>query len=146
MSTGLGIFDTTFQETNIWLKELEAELKPCDRQNAYAALRAVLHVLRDRLPADGVLGISAQLPLLVRGIFFEGWTPMAGPTNIRDPQQFADQVAMGLPPGFPRESAAAVKAVFKVMVHHLDPGEIHKLMGYLPEPLRAFWPAGYAAA
>lgn len=146
MSAGLAVFDTTLQETNTWLKEIEAHLKPCERKDAYSALRAVLHVLRDRLPADGVLGLSAQLPMLVRGIYFESWTPMEGPTSIRDPQEFAAEVERRLPPGFPREATAATSAVFQALAHHLEPGEVRKLIGYLPEPLRAYWPAGYAAA
>lgn len=146
MTTGLAVFDTTVQETNEWLKAVEALLTPCDRQDAYAATRAVLHGLRDRLPMEAVLGLSAQLPMLLRGVFLEGWRPADGPSGIRDPQAFADSVAAGLPPNFPREATAATKAVFTVVTSRIDPGEARKVTQYLPAPLRALWPAVHRAA
>ena len=71
MTTGLAVFDTTVQETNAWLNQIEARLPPCGKQDAYQALRTVLQVLRDKLPQDAVLGLSAQLPMLMRGLFLE---------------------------------------------------------------------------
>lgn len=146
MSTGLKVFDTTVQESNEWLKGIEAHLQPCDRQQAYAALRAALHVLRDRLPHDAVLGLSAQLPMLLRGLFLEGWRPVDGPSDIRDPQTFSAHVKDNLPPGFPREPNAVASAVFSVMAARLDSGEVRKVTGSLPAPLRALWPTEYQAA
>jgi len=140
MSTGLSVFDTTIQETNAWLKLVEARLPPCGRQQAYDALRAVLHVLRNRLPTEAVAGLSAQLPMLVRGVFFEGWRPADGPSDVRDLQTFADQVAARLPPGFPRQPNEVVEAVFAALGAHLDPGETRKLIEHLPRGLRAAWP------
>ena len=81
MSIGLAVFDTTVQDTNEWLSGLEAQLPPCSRQQAYGALRAVFHVLRDRLTIDAVLGLSAQLPMLLRGVFMGGW--QAKPPSAR---------------------------------------------------------------
>lgn len=141
MTTGLAVFDTTLQETNEWLNAISEKLQPCDRHGAYAALRAVLHVLRDRLPEHAVLGLSAQVPMLVRGFMLEGWRPSDEPTNIRDPDEFAQAVADRLPPKFPREPQAALTAVFDVLAVQLDPGEVRKVVGYLPEPLRGYWPA-----
>ena len=83
MSTGLPVFDTTVQASNAWLNAIEARFPPCDRQQAYAAFRAAGHVLRDRLPMEAVLGLSAQLPMLLRGVFLEGWRPDEGALDIR---------------------------------------------------------------
>jgi uncharacterized protein (DUF2267 family) len=146
MSTGLAVFDTTVQETNEWLKLIEAALPPCDRQQAYGGLRAVMHVLRDRLPVEAVLGLSAQLPMLLRGVFLEGWRPADGPSDLRDPQAFAQAVAVRLAPSFPREPNAVAEAVFAVLAARLDPGEVSKLIQHLPMPLRAAWPAACRAA
>lgn len=144
MSTGLPIFDTTIQESNVWLKAIEARLAPCDRHQAYGALRAVLHVLRDRLPMDAVLGVSAQLPMLLRGLFLEGWRPVTGPTDIHDPQAFATEVAAHLPPRFPRQPNEAAEAVFAVLAERLDQGEVTKLAQFLPSRLRSLFPAQHA--
>jgi uncharacterized protein (DUF2267 family) len=140
MSTGLPVFDTTVQETNLWLKAVEARLPPCDRQEAYAALRAVLHELRDRLPMEAVLGLSAQLPMLLRGVFLEGWRPASGPTSIRDPQAFAGEVAERLAPTFPCPPNDTVEAVFAALAEQLDAAEISKLAQHLPPRLRNFFP------
>lgn len=139
MSTGLAVFDTTVQETNEWLRGLEAQLPPCRRQQAYEALRAVFHVLRDRLTIDAVLGLSAQLPMLLRGVFMEGWQANP-PSDLRDPAALAKAVAERLPPHFPREAPGVAEAVFRVMANRLDPGEIAKIVHQLPMPLRAMWP------
>lgn len=145
MSTGLRAFDTTVQETNEWLSSVEAQLPPCDRSQAYGALRAVLQVLRDRLPLEAVLGLSAQLPMLLRGVFLEGWQALP-PSNLRDADAFCEAVAGRLPPRFPREGAGAVEAVFGVMTARLDPGEVAKIIQHLPAPLQALWPAASRGA
>ena len=81
MSTGLGVFDATVQDTNLWLKGLSAELGDCERQEAFAALRAVLHALRDRLQAHAAVNLAAQLPMLLRGLYYEGWTMPEKPSS-----------------------------------------------------------------
>lgn len=139
MTTGLAVFDTTLQETNEWLNEVQSRLPPCDRRHAYAATRAVLHVLRDRLPSEAVLSLSAQLPMLVRGFFLEGWRPGEGPTDIRQPDAFAEAVAEQLPPKFPREATGVTHAVFQTLAMRLDVGEVEKIKAHLPAPLRALW-------
>jgi uncharacterized protein (DUF2267 family) len=139
MSIGLAVFDTTVQDTNEWLSGLEAQLPPCSRQQAYGALRAVFHVLRDRLTIDAVLGLSAQLPMLLRGVFMEGWQAKP-PSDLRDPAALAKAVAEGLPQHFPREAPDVAEAVFRVIANRLDPGEIAKIVHQLPMPLRAMWP------
>lgn len=143
MSTGLPVFDTTVQESNAWLNAIEARLPPCDRQQAYAAFRAVGHVLRDRLPMEAVLGLSAQLPMLLRGVFLEGWRPVEGALDVRSADDFGAEIERRFPPAFPRRGVEAAEAVFRVMVDHLDPGESRKLAERLPRSLRALWPAAH---
>jgi uncharacterized protein (DUF2267 family) len=65
------VFEQTLQKTNEWLTRLATELAGDDRQLAYRALRASLHALRDRLIVDEAAHLGAQLPLLVRGIYYE---------------------------------------------------------------------------
>lgn len=139
MTTGLAVFDTTLQETNEWLKSVQARLWPCDRQQGYAATRAVLHALRDRLPVEAVLSLSAQLPMLMRGVFLEGWRPADGPTDIRHPDAFAEAVAQSLPAKFPRDARETIHAVFRTLARRLDTGEVEKIKAHLPAPLRTLW-------
>ncbi|RKZ33892.1 MAG: hypothetical protein DRQ37_08340, partial [Gammaproteobacteria bacterium] len=81
--TGLRVFDETVHATNTWLHEITSRLGWDDRRKGYRALRASLHALRDRMPVTEAAHISAQLPLLLRGTFYEGWRPSATPTKAR---------------------------------------------------------------
>ena len=64
-ATGLDVFDSTVQQTNVWLKAIEERLPNADRHFAYLALRGTLHALRDRLPAELAVHLGAQLPMLM---------------------------------------------------------------------------------
>jgi len=139
MTTGLPVFDTTVQQTNEWLRAIESGLD-CSRQEAYSALRAVLHVLRDRLTIDMVLGLSAQLPMLLRGMYLEGWQPHLGILTFHDAASFADAVSARLAARSGLNSQAATQAVLSVVAARVDPDEVTKILAHLPEPLRALWP------
>jgi len=78
--TGLSAFDSTIQTTNVWLNEITERMGwREDKHRGYHALRAVLHALRDQLPVEHVAALGAQLPLLVRGIYYDGWHPAGKP-------------------------------------------------------------------
>jgi len=58
-------------------------------------VRAGLHALRDRLIPDEAVDLGAQLPMLVRGMHYEGWKPNATPSDD-DRQAFLERVEEGL--------------------------------------------------
>jgi uncharacterized protein (DUF2267 family) len=137
---GVAALEHTVQETNIWFEALAEHLHFEDRHHAYSALRAVLHALRDRLPPETAVHFGAQLPMLVRGFYYEGWHMAGKPTKDRTAQQFADHVLEQLPPQFPIDAVTVTKAVFKLLWERLDPGESAKVIDHLPVPLRTLWP------
>ena len=139
--TQVAALDHTVQQTNIWLKALGEELHIEDRHVAYNALRAVLHVLRDRLTPEQAVHLGAQLPLLVRGLHYEGWRLAEKPANERQPADFAELVAAQMPSQFGREALRMTKAVFSLLAKELDYGEVAKIIATLPAPLRSLWPA-----
>ena len=142
MSTGLAVFDNTVQDSNRWLKTIEEELGDCERQEAYAALRAVLHALRDRLQAHAAVNFAAQLPMLLRGLFYEGWTLPEAPMRARTLDDFADAVREGLPPRFRLDPITVTRASFVVIASFVSAGEAAKLKAQLPAALTPLWPAG----
>ncbi len=146
MTTGLPVFDTTVQQTNRWLTRAQAMLPGASRQDAYAVVRAVLHELRDRLPTPAVLGLSAQIPMLLRGLFLEGWRPDMALGEAQTSRAFFEGVARRLPGGCDISPEEATTAVFAVLADRLDPGETDKIIRMAPEPLRRYWPVDYRVA
>jgi len=61
-----------------------------DKRYAYRALRAVMHAIRDRLTVDETAQLAAQLPELIRGIYYEGWDPSRTPASYHDSKSFLD--------------------------------------------------------
>lgn len=139
MTTGLAVFDTTLQDTNLWLKEIEERLGHCSRQEAYAAARAVLHALRDRLPAQAAVKFAAQLPMLLRGLYFEGWVLPEKPSRSHGAAEFADAVSAFLPPKYRFDPLFASRAVFAAITRFTSEGEPAKVMSQLPEAIREVW-------
>ena len=134
---GLAVFDKTLQTTNIWLNEISDEIGP-DRQHSWKVLSVVLHKLRDRLPVELAAHLGAELPLLVRGVYYDQYTPARQPTDC-DLEAFTAEVAEWLADTRPTDPRDAIRAVFRVLSRHVPPGEIEKVMGSLPQDLRAFW-------
>ena len=120
--------------------EICAELEWAhDSQRAYRALRAVLHALRDRLHPEEAAGFAAQLPLLVRGTFYEGWHPGGKPIKTRSADDFLAPVADAFrdePPAVPTDVA---RAVFTVVKRHLSAGEVADVIAALPDDVQTLW-------
>jgi uncharacterized protein (DUF2267 family) len=130
------IVERSVEKTHIWLKELERELGVEDRRYAYRALRAVLHALRDRLTVDVAAKLAAQLPTLIRGVYYEDWDPSRTPLPIRDVEQFLDHVVQEGGMSGETEASLAVTAVSRVLREHLSAGEIDDVLAVLPDRLR----------
>lgn len=138
-STGLQVFDSTVQESNRWLALLLQKIGGEDRHRAYVILRATLHALRDRLGTHSAAHFAAQLPMLLRGLFYEGWRPSDSPSKERHIPDFLDAFRSHLPPGMAVNAEQAVRAVFSVIWETIDPGEVGKILEVMPRDLRDLW-------
>src|SRR5881275_2827676 len=121
-ATGLDVFDKTLQTTNIWLDEIMDQIGPA-RHTAWHILGATLRALRDRLTIDQAAHLGAQLPLLVRGLYYDQWRPAAGPNRERHQEEFLARVADGLRNTRPINSKDAVRTVFRVLAKHIARGQ-----------------------
>ncbi|PSJ65747.1 DUF2267 domain-containing protein [Kumtagia ephedrae] len=138
-ATGLEAFDKTLQITNTWLKDIMADHGP-DRQVAWHVLSAVLHTIRDRLPADLSAHLSAQLPLLVRGAYYDRYEPSKQPMQYRTLDEFLKHIEEELQFVRPVDAKDAARSVFNVLSHYITPGEVRKVRESLPEDVRSLWP------
>ena len=139
-TTGVSVFDETLQVTRSWLNDVMARLGATDTHHAYHALRVCLHALRDRLPPENAVHLAAQLPMLVRGFYFEGWKPSATPTPERSLDEFLAHIQRGFGRDPDTDAEEAARAVFLVLADRLSPGEVRKVVQVLPHDLRALWP------
>jgi uncharacterized protein (DUF2267 family) len=130
------IIERSVEKTHVWLKELADELGDEDRHYAYRALRAVLHALRDRLPVDVTAKLAAQLPTLIRGIYYEDWDPSRTPLPIHDVDAFLERVAHEGRMAGETEASLAVAAVTRILRRHISAGEIDELLAVLPDKFR----------
>lgn len=139
--TGFDVFDRTVQKTNVILGELGEALHMDDTHDVYLSLRTVLHALRDRLHPAEAAHLAAQLPMLLKGVYFDGWSPAAPPEKIRDRQEFLDGIRETLRSRLPTPDAERItRAVFALLTEHVSDGEIEQVVGGLPESLRELWP------
>ena len=136
-TTGLEVFDTTTQKTMLWLKEIDEELGWKDRQTAYDALRGCLQLVRDHLSIDEMAHLGAQLPMLVRGIYYEGWDPSKTPVRYRGLADFLSRVAAEAGLDGETEASYAVSAATRVLGRHVSFGELEDVRAILPSELRA---------
>lgn len=139
-SKRVAAFDKTVQKTTAWLVHLEAVMGWEDRHRTYMTLRAVLHALRDRLPPDEAVELAAQLPMLVRGFYYEGWHPANKPLKYRHKDEFLKQVVKEAVWLEGAEAERAVSAVLEVLTSELGAGgEAGQVRALLPAELRELW-------
>jgi uncharacterized protein (DUF2267 family) len=133
--TGVDGLDRSIEKTNAWLADVAASFGTADRRLAYKVTRSWLHTLRDRLPAQVAAHLAAQLPELLRGVFYEGWNPSRVPVKYgRDEYlaRFAHQAQVHA-----GEAQDACRRVTAALSKHISAGAIAEAMAVLPTDLRS---------
>ncbi|PZG21931.1 DUF2267 domain-containing protein [Micromonospora craterilacus] len=133
--------ESSVDKTNLILKDIEQAYGwPKEQRNqSYAALRTVLHLLRDRLPVQESVEFSAQLPMLVRGIYFDGWQPQNVPIKLnRD--DFLLEVRQGFPYDVEGGPERVVQVVLDTLRRHITQGEWDEVKDTMPADLARMMP------
>jgi uncharacterized protein (DUF2267 family) len=138
-ATMVDALEKTVHKTNEWLKDVEMELDRDDRHFAYQTLRAVLHVLRDRLPVQEAANFGSQLPTLIRGIYYEGWNPARMPNKDRKMEEFTNRILEYFPNGEVLDPEFLIRSVFKVIKKRISAGEIMDIWSNFPDELLPLW-------
>ena len=140
MSTKVEALDATIQKTIDLLKDVSSEFAWPDerRGQAYSALRSVLHAMRDRLHVTEAANFAAQLPMLVRGFYYEGWKPESVPKKYNR-EQFLNEVHRNFALSVDGGTEALVQGVLRVLSRHVEAGVIDKIQLSLPADLRSLF-------
>jgi uncharacterized protein (DUF2267 family) len=137
----LDVFDKTLQTTRIWLAEIMDETG-LGEPVAWSVLGAVLRAMRDRLPMGLAAHLGTELPLLVRGAYYDQWSPAAPPGRYRSLERFLGCVTANLVTSRPVDPQDAARAVFGVLSRHVPEGSVKEVRGALPAAVQALWPPG----
>jgi uncharacterized protein (DUF2267 family) len=129
------ILDRSVQKVHIWLNDLCDELESDDRQYAYRVLRGFLQALRDRLPHEESAQLAAQLPVLLRGVYYENWVPSRTPQPYHDVRSFLDRMAAEASLAGETEASFAATAAARVLRAHVSAGEVDDVLAVLPPAL-----------
>jgi uncharacterized protein (DUF2267 family) len=129
------IIERNVEKAHIWLDEVAGQLGTDDHRQAYKVLRAYLHALRDRLTVDESAQLAAQLPDLIRGIYYEGWKPSVTPVKYHGFTDFLDRVAADAELDGETAASYAVGAAAEVLRRHVSAGELDDVRAQLPEDL-----------
>jgi uncharacterized protein (DUF2267 family) len=134
-------WEKTLRKSSQWLKELGLELGSRNANATLLVLRSVLHALRDRLPPDEAVQLAAEMPLLIKGMYFDGWDPSGTPVKARSKTRFLAMVINRMNrPTSQSEAERVTCAVLKLLGHHLSPGELRDVRGSLPAELGELFP------
>ncbi len=138
---GLEVIDHSIHLTHEWINELAERLGWSSKRSTLRLLRITLHHIRDHLLVDELAQMSAQLPLLIRGFFFEGLVPKQTPIKERNAQDFIAFIADQMGNAEEYRGREDIKCVFDLLNNRLSRGEIEDVRATLPAPIRELWPA-----
>jgi len=133
-------FEAALRTAEEWVDDLVQRLGWQGRRRAYAALLAAMHALRDCLPREQAIYLGAQLPVLLRGLYYEGWHP-GGHSLGRSRSAFLERIHDGVhrDPGIDAEQVA--RAVLAMLAARLPAAEVEEARAATPEALHNLWPA-----
>ena len=135
-------FDTYITKANVFLKEIAEEIgEPENKAKAGRVLRAVLHALRSRLSVEESIHMIAQLPILIKGLYVDGWhlTRLNGSLNtfsdfLTEVKKFDGNLG-NKDFNNDRDSLRMIRAVLRVLKKYVSEGEMQHLKVQLPDEI-----------
>jgi uncharacterized protein (DUF2267 family) len=137
LATNITSFDHAVQTTILWLNDIETEMDAKDdKDRAYRATKAVLHAIRDRLPYEALFHFAANLPMIMKGMLFDGYEPKNKPIKVRSVEDFYDVIQENYDAQNREMINAdfALQAVVNVLFRRMGP-EMRKVAANMPEKI-----------
>jgi uncharacterized protein (DUF2267 family) len=132
-------------EARKFVKEVASELgDAANIDQADRIMTSVLHALRDLLTPEESLHLIAQLPMLIKAIYVNGWH-IGAKNRIRTMDDFIECLmlknagAAAQDFGNDEEAIESTKAVFRVLRNHIAIGEVKDIVSQLPPELTELW-------
>ena len=141
---GLEAIESSTQKTHEWIGSTAAATH-LEKRDAYKALRAVLHTMRDRLTLNDAVHFAAQLPMFLRGLFYDGWEPAKVPVKMSS-TEFLQSVQQKIVSDEVIDPLRITRRVFAVIMSFVGVGEMEKIKHCFPKDLQELFPYWEQAA
>lgn len=138
--TGITTLDHAPDAVAEWLIQLSEWMGWTETGKSYLLLRSTLHELRDYLSVDEAAQLAAQMPLLMKGIFYDGWNPAHKPGANHDKTSFIRNVQEKFIKYPLDDPEGAISTVFALLETKISMGEIGDVRGAMKKELQELWP------
>lgn len=129
--------EVNLQEANGWFNELNLSM-PTSSRETFLVFKAVLHSIRDTLNAQNATYLGTHLPLLIKGIYYEGWDPSNNPRNLSCTEDFFDIVDERYHGERIIEAVEEISAVVRFLSKKIGQDESW-LRDFVPKELSVLW-------
>lgn len=140
MQKSVDVIMRSVQLTNEWINEMKNEMKWDDDHKAWEAIKSALQTFRDRLTVDEAANLGAQLPMIVRGGYYEGWKPSTAPHKWRTWDEFLNPIKNHFKNDPTADPEKIATTTWEILCNHLTPGEMKSVRNMMPEEIREWLP------
>lgn len=137
---GLEVIDHTVELTHQWVNELAERLDWTSARDTLRLMRVTLHAIRDHLNVNESAQFAAQMPLLIRGMYYEGWVPKETPVKQRHVSAFLTDIEAKVGDVRDYRGPEDIECVFKLINSKISRGEVEDIRANLPQEIRGLWP------
>ena len=137
--TGHTPIDEAPQVVAEWINLICDDLEWTEKGRAYLLLSETLQAIRDYLGVNEAADLAAQLPLILRGIYYTGWNPSKTPVHPRSKTAFLKRVSVKFDKQPLDDPERAVVAVFDLLRKKVSMGEIEQVSNAMRKPLGDLW-------
>ncbi len=132
-------FKAAVDATETWVDDLMRLLGWHDQERVYLALIAALHAFRNCLPRDEAVQVGGALPILLRGLYYDGWHPGAR-TAGRGRQAFLERIGDGVHRDSAIDPEDVARAMFALLSLRMPAAEVENAKVATPLALHNLWP------
>lgn len=139
--TGIKTMDREVQTAANWVRAYDELLGWNDPDKSFQALRSTLTTLRERLSPDEASDLAAQLPVVLRGVYYDGYRPSKQPSRERHVQDFLDKIRERFNRQPIVDAEWLARTTFLFLETHITKGELDDVKASLPNAFSSLYTA-----